>query len=209
MSTGVALGASFPAVGGWVFEISQPPAKDAWRSDAAPTPGYPLQVETIEGQSDGDDLVLGLNIVGDGRKDVMRYVSENGAPPQALIFMSPEPQGSRSINGDSDACAMAREVRENLGQILKARGLRKTRLFFYGPLALSVFLGQQLTSLGEVQLFEYQDPGYIAPPSRLAEALPSGSLAVLPACPGVVFSEPRRIFRAEEEAVGSSPLLRV
>jgi hypothetical protein len=162
LSTGVALGASFPAVGGWVFEIPQPPAKEAWRSDAAPTPGYPLQVETIEGQPDGDDLVLGLNIVGDGRKDVMRYVSENGAPPQAFIFMSPEAQGSRSINGDSDACAMAREVREKLGQILKARGLRKTLLFFYGPLALSVFLGQQLTSLGEVQLFEYQDPGYIA-----------------------------------------------
>jgi hypothetical protein len=39
--------------------------------------------------------------------------------------------------------------------------LNRTRLFFYGPFSLAVFLGQQLTSVGEVQLFEYQDPGYV------------------------------------------------
>jgi len=55
----------------------------------------------------------------------------------------------------------AQAVREKLNQILKKYGLRKTRLFFYGPYALAVFLGQQLTSVGEIQLFEYQDPGYV------------------------------------------------
>jgi hypothetical protein len=52
---------------------------------------------------------------------------------------------------------MAQAVRERLGEILKVRQLRRTLLFFYGPLALSVLLGQQLTSIGKVQLFEYQD----------------------------------------------------
>lgn len=52
-------------------------------------------------------------------------------------------------------------ARDRLGQILKARQLRTMRLFVYGPLALAVFLGQQLTSIGQVQLFEYQDPGYV------------------------------------------------
>jgi hypothetical protein len=56
---------------------------------------------------------------------------------------------------------MAQDVRERLGVILKSRQLRMTRLFLFGPFALSVFLGQQLTSIGQVQCFEYQDPGYV------------------------------------------------
>jgi len=74
LSSGVAIGATFPAVGGWTFEIPQPPAKENWRSDVTPTPGYALQVEIVEGKSDGTDLVLGLNIRGDGRQDVMRIL---------------------------------------------------------------------------------------------------------------------------------------
>jgi hypothetical protein len=161
LSTGVALGAVFPSVGGWTFEIPQPPAKQNWRSDAVPTPSYNLQTEIIEGDPAGDELVVGLNIRGDGRADVMRYIEVSGFPPNAFVFMSPPNQGAQSIGGDSDAVAMAQALRELLGKTLKARGLNKMRMFFFGPFALSVFLGQQLTSVGQVQLFEYQDPGYV------------------------------------------------
>jgi hypothetical protein len=161
LSTGVALGATFPAVGGWTFEIPQPPAQQHWRSDATPTPGYALQEEIIEGRPDGADLVLGLNIRGDGRVDVMRYIETTGQAPNAFVYMSPPSQGAQSIGGAEDGCSMARAVRDRLGEILKARQLRMTRLFFYGPFALSVFVGQQLTSIGKIQLFEYQDPGYV------------------------------------------------
>ena len=161
LTTGVALGATFPAVGGWTFEIPQPSAKEPWRSDATPTAGCALQEEVTEGRSEGVDLVLGLNIRGDGRQDVVRYIELAGQVPNAFVFMSPPSQGAQSIGGAEDAIAMARAVRERLGVILKCRQLRMTRLFFYGPFALSVFLGQQLTSIGQVQLFEYQDPGYV------------------------------------------------
>ncbi len=161
LSTGIALGATFPVVGGWTFELSQPPAKDPWRSDAPPTPTYPLHEEMIEGDAVGADLVVGLNIRGDGRQDVMDYIAASGPPPNAFLFLSPPSQGAQSITGASDAVAMAQAVREKLGAILKTRQLRKTRMFFFGPFALSVFLGQQLTSIGQVQCFEYQDPGYV------------------------------------------------
>jgi hypothetical protein len=161
LSTGVAIGATFPAVGSWTFEIPQPPAKEFWRSDATPTPGYVLHTEVTEADANGADLVLGLNIRGNGRLDVMRYVESTGQAPNAFVFMAPPSQGAQSIGGDSDAVAMAMAVREKLGALLKIRQLRMTRLFFYGPFALSVFLGQQLTSIGKVQLFEYQDPSYV------------------------------------------------
>ena len=158
LSSGIALGAAFPAVGGWIFEIPQPPAKEAWRSDAAPTNPYELHVELIDGG--GVDLVLGLNIRGDGREDIRRYIDGTGEPPKLFAFVAATSPGSQSIAGAEEACAFARVVREHLGQLLKTHSMRRTRLFFYGPFALAVFLGQQLTSVGELQLFEYQDPGY-------------------------------------------------
>ena len=38
LSTSIALGATLPVVGGWAFEVPQPPARDPWRSDATPSP---------------------------------------------------------------------------------------------------------------------------------------------------------------------------
>jgi hypothetical protein len=161
LSTGIALGATFPTVGGWTFEIPQPPAKDAWRSDTAATSPHQIDVEVLEGAESSTDIVLGLNIRGDGRQDVMKYVESAGKPPRIFAFMSPPSQGAQSIGGAGDAVAFAQAARARLGQLLKKYGLRKTRIFFYGPFALAVFLGQQLTSVGEIQLFEYQDPGYV------------------------------------------------
>lgn len=159
LSTGIALGATFPAVGGWILEIPQPPAKESWRSDATATNPYEFHVELIDGG--GTDLVLGLNIRGDGREDVRRYIASTGLPPRAFAFMAPTSSGSQSIGGAEDACAFSHAVREQLGELAKTHGIKSTRLFFYGPFALAAFLGQQLTSVGEIELFEYQDPGYV------------------------------------------------
>jgi hypothetical protein len=161
LSTGIASGAIFPAVGGWTFEIPQPPAKEPWRSDAAPTNPYDVAVEVTEGGGAEGDLVLGLNIRGDGREDISRYITGTGHPPRLFAFMGPRSPGSQAIGGSEDACAFARGVREHLAKLIKSHNIRRTRIFFYGPFALAVFLGQQLTSVGEIQLFEYQDPGYV------------------------------------------------
>lgn len=167
LTTGIALGATFPGVGGWIFEIPQPPAKGAWRSDAVMPPGYNLQIEKVDGSSSGDDVVVALNIKGDGRKDVMDYVATTGRQPKLFAFLSPPSQGGQAIGGAEEACAFAAAVREELGKLLKEHGVRSSRLFFYGPFALAVFLGQHLTSIGTVQLFEFQDPGYV--PSMLLQ----------------------------------------
>jgi hypothetical protein len=161
LSSGIALGAIFPTVGGWAFEIPQPPAKEHWRSDASPTDPYEVIVEELEGTPEGTDIVLGLNIRGDGRQDVMKYVESTGHLPNKYVFVSPALPGAQSIRGAADAVAFGKAVREHLGQLLKKHGLRATRIFFYGPFALAVFLGQQLTSVGDIQLFEYQDSGYV------------------------------------------------
>jgi hypothetical protein len=118
-----------------------------------------MHVEVVDGG--GTDIVLGLNIRGDGCEDVRRYIKSTGVPPKLFAFMAPASPGSQSIAGSAEACAFAMAAREHLGALLKKNGVRHTRLFFYGPQALGIFFGQQLTSVGKVQLFEYQDPGYV------------------------------------------------
>jgi hypothetical protein len=162
LSTGVMLGVSFPAVGGWVFEIPQPPQKEPWRSDATPTSPYALNIEEVEGEPGAEDLVLGISVKGESRDDVMRHIQATKEFPKRYMFVSPPSQGGQSIGSAGDATALVNAVRERLGQVLKTHQIRRTRLFFYGPFALAVFIGQQLTSLGQVQLLEYQDPGYVA-----------------------------------------------
>jgi hypothetical protein len=159
LSTSIALGATFPVIGGWVFEVPQPPAREPWRSDATPASPYEMHVDVVDGG--GADIVLGLNIRGDGREDVRRYIDSTGIPPKLFAFIAPALIGSQSIAGSAEACAFAIAVREQLGTLLKKNAARNTRLFFYGPQALAMFLGQHLTSVGKVQLFEYQDPGYV------------------------------------------------
>src|SRR5204862_7530767 len=122
---------------------------------------YDLQGGLEEGRDDGTDLVVGLNIRGDGREDVRRYIAGTGRAPRLFAFMAPPSQGSQAIGGAGDAVAFAQAVRDHLGRLLKKDRLSQTRLFFYGPFALAVFLGPQLTSTGEVQLYEYQYPGYV------------------------------------------------
>ncbi len=159
LSTSIALGATFPLVGGWAFEVPQPPAREPWRSDATPASPYEMHVEVVDGG--GADIVLGLNIRGDSREDVRRYVDSTGVPPKLFAFMEPALAGSQSIACSAEACAFAMAVRERLSALINKTGAQKTRLFFYGPQALAIFLGQHLTSVGKVQLFEYQDPGYV------------------------------------------------
>ncbi|MGA9980284.1 MAG: SAVED domain-containing protein, partial [Candidatus Sulfotelmatobacter sp.] len=137
LSSGIALGAIFPTVGGWAFEIPQPPAKEDWRSDAPPVSPYDLREEILEGSPEGSDIVLGLNIRGDGRQDILKYIESTGNPPRIFAFMSPQSQGAQSIGGAGEAVAFGQAVHEHLGQLLKKYGLRKTRIFFYGPFALA------------------------------------------------------------------------
>lgn len=161
LSAGIAFGAAFPLVAGWTIEIPQPPDKKLWRSDALPTPNYDLRVEIIQGDPDGIDLVVGLNIRGDGRKDILDYVGQFTDRPKQIVLLSPPITGSQSVVGAEDACALARRARDLVGDVLKSTNVQSTRLFYFGPLGLAVFLGQHLTSMGEVKLYEFQQPSYV------------------------------------------------
>ena len=162
LTTGLAVGNVFREVSGWIIEMFQSQTNAMWRSDAEPTIGYQILTEAREMDTDGDSIAVLLNIKGDGIFDVEEYLKESGVQIKALVTMEPpSAPGSLSIRNDGDAIAFANQARDMLQQLRRQHRTRMIHLFFFGPQALAVFLGNRLTSIGPVQLYEFQDPGYV------------------------------------------------
>jgi hypothetical protein len=162
LTTGVALGAAFPQNGGWVFEIPQPPLPAPWRSDAVSVAKYPLKAEETLGNPRGDSIAYVFNIKGNALRDVREYISRSSLSVKAVIAVEPaDSPGALSIADDREAVSLALGARDEMYKALTRHDVRMTHLFFFGPLALSVFVGQLLTAIGRVQLYEFQDPGYV------------------------------------------------
>lgn len=163
LTTGIALGSAFPQNGGWIFEIPQPPLPTPWRSDAVPVATYPLKAEETLGAPSGDSIAYVFNIKGNALRDVRDYIANSSLPVRAVASVEPAGSpGALSIADDREAVSLALGARDELHKALTRHDVRTTHLFFYGPFALSVFVGQLLAAIGRVQLYEFQDPGYVA-----------------------------------------------
>ena len=164
ISTGILLGAVFPNIGGWVFEVLQPITP--WRSDAVPEAKYQLKINEVtdffKPDPNGNSIALVLSVTADATADVTNYIRDNSLPVKAIIAIEPRAGcGSLSIPNDKEAVSFALAARDTLKKSLTDYNVRSTHLFFNGPLGLSIFLGQQLTSVGRVQLYEFKEPGYV------------------------------------------------
>ena len=166
LTTGVALGIVFPEIGNWTFELIQPPQIISWKSDANKIKKYKLDHEEIEPGSVGleqkeGEIVVIFNITGKALNEVVAYFKAMSFGIKAIILIQPvKGSGNFSIQNDSEAVTLASAAKEILKEKILKYKARKTHLFFYGPLGLAIFLGQKLTAVGEIQLYEFKDPGY-------------------------------------------------
>lgn len=166
LSTGIALGNAFPEIGNWSFEVLQPPQAEAWRSDAEKIKNYKLKYGSASSSSlgletRGNDIAVIFNITGKALDEVVGYLKSNKIPVKKIILIQPKASPANSaIKNDSEAASFASAAKDVIKQSLVKYKAKKTHLFFYGPLGLAIFLGQKLTSVGQIQLYEFQDPGY-------------------------------------------------
>ena len=165
LSTGIALGASFPGIGSWVFEVLQPSSNTPWRSDAVPEINYPLKIKrpaSFNADPAGSSIAFVFNITGDATADVIKYIADSSLLVKTVITLEPHGGcGSLSVPNGKEAVSFALAARDLLKKELTDYKVHYTQLFFNGPLALAIFLGQKLTSVGHVQLYEFKDPGYM------------------------------------------------
>lgn len=164
LTTGISLGAAFPQVDDWIFEISQPPQVRPWRSDAPVSKDYHIQIGPEIAIDSGDNsIALVFSIKGRAVQDVEDHIRGRSLPVKAIVSVAPKSgAGALSIPDDREAVSLALIARDEHCKAIERHSVRTTHLFFYGPLALAVFIGQLLTSVGRVQLYEFTDPGYVA-----------------------------------------------
>lgn len=167
LTTGIVLGVVFPQNGSWVFDITQPPLTTPWRSDAVPIRTYSLNVEESSLDPQGDSIAYVFSIKGDALRDVRKHIADTSVPVKAIITVEPAGfRGGLSIADEREAVSVALAARDELHNALSRHDVRITHLFFYGPFALSVFVGQVLAAIGQVQVYEFLEPGYV-PTARL------------------------------------------
>lgn len=164
LSSGFALGMAFPEIGNWTFEVQQ--YSQVWRSDAEKLKDYNLKYESVNPEdyglaTDNSEIAVIFNITGKALDDVVSHLKDSGTAVKQLVLIHPSANpGNLSIQSDSEAVALASASKDIIKEMLTRYKSKKTHLFYFGPLGLSIFLGQKLTSVGQIQLYEFQDPGY-------------------------------------------------
>ncbi len=165
LSTSIAIGNTFPEIGNWTIELIQPPQTDSWRSDAQRVGDYKLVCKEITPdpaiRKSNNEIAIVFSITGRAVPDVSDFFKTNSIPVKKIISIEPESTpGNLSIQNDSEAVSLASAAKDVIKQMINKYKTMKIHLFYFGPAGLAVFLGQKLTSLGAVQLYEFQDPGY-------------------------------------------------
>jgi len=162
LSVGVALGAVFSEPAGWVFEIQQPQMLSAWRSNCAKSTTYPVKISETALNPAADSIAYIFSISGHGFSEAQDFLHQSSIGAKALIVVEPVAgPGGLSIANGEEAVSLALVARDYLNKALSKYKVRQTHLFFYGPLGLAIFIGQKMTSLGDILLYEYQSPGYV------------------------------------------------
>jgi hypothetical protein len=166
LSTGLALGMVFPETGGWSFEIIQPGQPQAWKSNETKINEYKIKHEVLDSAalgipvSETENAVV-FNVTGTAQEEVIQFLKDSGiALKKMLLIQLENSPGSFSIQSNAEAVSVATVSKDVIKRMLINHTATKTHLFFYGPMALALFLGQKLTSVGSIQLYEYQQPGY-------------------------------------------------
>lgn len=162
LSTQIALGLVLRETEGWVIQTTQRPGDEPWYSDAVPTPGYVPLVRESCADPGGEDLALLVSVKNDIEGDVERYLTQANIGVRAMVsVLPPSGAGTSSIISNGDAIAFAVRARDVLRSAQEKHGKRTTHLFMSAPQSVALFLGQRLTAMGRLYLYEFTDPGYV------------------------------------------------
>lgn len=151
----LAVGATFPEVGGYQFQAEQITRGEVnlWRSHMAPSP---LKFKVVEEKGKaGKDLLIAFSITGPAWGDVVKLIHKSPGLFNALVYAEPETGvGDAAISSNADVTALAIHAKELIRQNRQKYRASCIHLILYAPAAFCLFLGQRLNALGEVVGYE-------------------------------------------------------
>lgn len=148
------LGYVFPST---VCEIEIRTKRGYWSTDQEPVSEDLLRVHLSDGTVGSEKLFVEIS-TGDKpvREGVRRHVRRTKVNPFKFLRFTPGPEfESASFMSNADACAIARQVRRELGRVVSDYGISEVHLFAAIPQALAVMIGHNLNAMPPIHLYEY------------------------------------------------------
>lgn len=156
LSYSLALGATFPRVGGFQLRTQQDfpdQAPQLWHSH---TERSKLTFETIaEDGLKGEHLLVAFGISGSLESAVKNWQMSDPIAFSAEVYLEPETGAGRSsLKSEGDAIALAIKAGERIAQLQEKYGATHTHIILRAPAGFALFLGQQLNAAGTVTVYE-------------------------------------------------------
>lgn len=151
----LAVGATFPEVGGYSFRVEQPTAGEThlWTTQSPPSD---LRFEILdENLGDGHDVLVALAVTGSARDDVQDLFASKRKDLRATVYA--EPVGGASdtcIGSGSQAASLAISAKTVIRESKQRHSGQRIHLVLYAPASFCLFLGQRLNALGTIVTYE-------------------------------------------------------
>lgn len=164
LSMAFALGFQFRRNSGFDLEVVNPHTGIVWSGPGQPSGSSPQfwsidqTAEDFGRSSEGISLILGVS--GSIRERVRKLLTDQGLLTRWTIEAEPATGPSAdAISGlrGEDAHRAVRAVIEALARARSQGAEGPIHLYYAGPPTLAVLLGQQLSNLGEIRIYEWKD----------------------------------------------------
>lgn len=156
LSAGIAFGWAFPEVAQYVIELNQ--RGDIWRSDVNVSKKKSLSQKQVVMDEKASDLLVLFSISADVEPKVNKFIKDKNLKYKAKLILQLNDGLETHINNQS-ALAIAREAKTVIRDVSHKLDAGKIHLFFSGPLGLSIFFGQLLNAMPDIQCYEGQIKG--------------------------------------------------
>lgn len=161
-SLAVAMGFAFRRGSGFDLEVVDHATGARMLGPARPVaPIGDLWVEALsEPHATSRDLALAIGVSRDVTADALRTLTEQGVEVGAILSLTPPGGPSNAALSTDDSSAFHRLAVAALQRVVECqsrRGVGAVHLFMAVPGALAVLIGQQLTNVGLVQLYDFDN----------------------------------------------------
>lgn len=113
--------------------------------------------ETMFEQPEGTDAILAISISHDILNDVQMFRTENLPGAKSILHFSVLPHSSTiSVMNSNHALRLVEQVRNVISEYrYREKYFNLIHMFIAAPAGFAFFLGQHLSGLGQIQLYEY------------------------------------------------------
>jgi len=160
LSSAFAFGHVFSAAGSWQLEIQY--RMSVWHTETPPDSNNQLEIIEELGNDAATDILVISSITGNAKPQVLEFVKRQGMSFRTKVYLSPIGGAhDYSISSAEQALAIAQQIRVELRRLVDYYQPKTIHLFYFGPRSLAVLIGHKLNACGTIQLYEFQNPGYV------------------------------------------------